>query len=83
MYVPNGFSVVRVVPRNQRWEVAANGVTRPMIDWLCTRDRAIAHALELAHEVGDGHVRIRIERSDGTIEDELDVTELSMHAAAE
>jgi hypothetical protein len=40
--------VVRVEHRNLRWEVAHNRVTRPMIDWLCTRQRAIDHALEIA-----------------------------------
>ncbi len=81
MHAHSHCSVVRVVPRNQRWEVAANGVTRRMIDWLCTRERAIAHALELAEELHDGPVRIRIERTDGTVEDEFEVTELSMNAA--
>ena len=42
---------VQVVRRNLRWEVRVDGVARPMIDWLCTKERAIDHALERAHEV--------------------------------
>jgi hypothetical protein len=37
--------------RNRRWEVAHNRVTRPMIDWLCTRERAIDHAFEIAERL--------------------------------
>ena len=42
---------LRVVPRNLRWEVSVNGVTRRLIDWLCTKERAIDHALEQAREL--------------------------------
>jgi hypothetical protein len=42
---------VRVVPRNLRWEVSVNGVTRRLIDWLCTRDRAIEHAIERGQDL--------------------------------
>ena len=41
---------LRVIPRNLRWEVSVNGVTRRLIDWLCTKERAIEHALEQARE---------------------------------
>jgi hypothetical protein len=41
---------LRVIPRNLRWEVSVNGVTRRLIDWLCTKDRAIEHAVEQAQE---------------------------------
>jgi hypothetical protein len=34
-----------------RWEVSVGGVTRRLIDWLCTKERAIEHALERAREV--------------------------------
>ncbi len=44
-------SEVRVVHRNLRWEVAVDGRTRRMIDWLCTKERAIDHAVERAREV--------------------------------
>jgi hypothetical protein len=40
--------ILSVEHRNRRWEVAHNGVTRRMIDWLCTRERAVDHALEIA-----------------------------------
>ncbi len=60
---------VCVVPRRQRWEVVANGVTRPMVDWLCTKERAIQHALERARELEVAVVVV--ERSDGTIEAQL------------
>ena len=42
---------VRVIPRNLRWEVSVNGLTRRLIDWLCTKDRAIEHAFERAEEL--------------------------------
>lgn len=42
---------LRVVPRNLRWEISVNGVTRRLIDWLCTKERAIDHAFERAREL--------------------------------
>jgi len=42
---------VQVVRRNLRWEVRVNGVARPLIDWLCTKERAIDHAHERALDV--------------------------------
>ena len=66
---------VRVVPRNLRWEVEVHGITRRMIDWLCTKDRAIDHALERAAELirGEPHGRAVVEvvRSDGSVEDRI------------
>ncbi len=54
--------------RNLRWEVALDGVTRRMIDWLCTRERAIEHALEMASAFACGPagrpVRVVIEGAD-------------------
>jgi hypothetical protein len=47
---PRNMIELRVVPRNLRWEVSVNGVTRRLIDWLCTKERAIEHALEQARE---------------------------------
>lgn len=46
--------VIVVRRRNLRWEVALDGVTRRMIDWLCTRERAVMHALEMANALGRG-----------------------------
>jgi hypothetical protein len=43
--------VLSVTYRNLRWEVAHNRVTRPMIDWLSTRQRAVDHALEIAERL--------------------------------
>ena len=60
-------SEVVVVPRNMRWEVSVGGVTRRLIDWLCTKDRAVEHALERAREV---HAKsVVIETRDGSIDE--------------
>ncbi len=62
---------IHVVPRNQRWEVSTNGVTRRLIDWLCTKERAVEHAIERARELRVRHAVVVIERDDGTIEQRL------------
>ena len=59
-------SDVVVVPRNLRWEVSVAGITRPMVDWFATKDRAIDHALEVASE--RDRSEIVVETSDGAIE---------------
>ncbi len=46
--------VIVVRRRSLRWEVALDGVTRRMIDWLCTRERALEHALEMANLLRSG-----------------------------
>ena len=43
--------ILCVERRNLRWEVSHNGVTRPMVDWLCTRERAVDHAVEIAERL--------------------------------
>lgn len=43
--------VLTVRHRNLRWEVAHNGVTRRLVDWLFSRERAIDHALDIAEEL--------------------------------
>ncbi len=43
---------VRVIHRQLRWEVANDGLVRPRIDWLCTKERALEHAFEVARESG-------------------------------
>ena len=58
---------VVVVPRNMRWEVSVGGVTRRLIDWLCTKDRAVEHALELARDVRAKSVVI--ETRDGSVDE--------------
>ena len=62
---------VQVVHRNLRWEVRVNGVARPLIDWLCTKERAIEHAHERALEIGAGV--IVVEGYGWTIEDLIHV----------
>ena len=67
---------IRVIPRNLRWEVSVNGVTRRLIDWLCTKDRAIDHALEQARELlrwetGETQACVIVERLDRTEEQRL------------
>jgi len=69
---------VCVVPRNQHWEVEVDGRARPMIDWLCTRERATEHALEQAAELLRGDhdgVVVVIKHSDHSVEDVLGVHE--------
>jgi hypothetical protein len=66
---------LRVVPRNLRWEVSVNGVTRRLIDWLCTKERAIDHAYERARELlrweRDVGAVVIVERPDHTEEERL------------
>ena len=64
---------LRVIPRNLRWEVSVNGVTRRLIDWLCTKERAIDHAFEQARELlrfepGEAQAIVIVERVDRTEE---------------
>jgi hypothetical protein len=63
--------VLIVRRRGLRWEVARNGVVRRMIDWLCTRERGIEHALEMAGELLAAEPRSRVlvavEGFDGTL----------------
>jgi hypothetical protein len=58
---------VLVVPRHQRWEVSVGGVTRRLVDWLCTKERAVEHALERAREVQAK--RVVIETRDGRVDE--------------
>ncbi len=51
MTYPVASHVIRVAARNMRWEVSVDGRTRRMIDWLCTKERATEHALEIAREL--------------------------------
>jgi hypothetical protein len=69
---PHHVIELRVVPRNLRWEVSVNGVTRRLIDWLCTKERAVDHALERAQELlrweSSANAVVIIERPDHTEE---------------
>jgi hypothetical protein len=64
---------LRVAPRNLRWEVSCDGVTRRMIDWLFSKERAIEHAFERAQEIarwdGNADFEIVVTRPDGTVEE--------------
>ena len=68
---------LRVVPRNLRWEVSVNGVTRRLIDWLCTKERAIDHAFERASELlrWDQHAQalVIVERPDHSEEERVHI----------
>ena len=60
--------------RNLRWEVSVNGRTRPMIDWLCTKERAVDHAVECAVELASFAGRpvvVGVTNLDGSVEEEL------------
>jgi hypothetical protein len=52
--------VLTVRHRNLRWEVAHNGITRRLVDWLFSRERAIDHALDIAQELLDAPGRTRV-----------------------
>lgn len=73
--LPNHSLELRVIPRNLRWEVATNGVTRRLIDWLCTKERAIDHAVERARELlqweSGAEAIVIVERPDHTEEQRL------------
>jgi hypothetical protein len=74
--IPSPSARIRVVPRNHRWEVEVEGHTRPMIDWLCTRERATEHAVEQAADLlrsDRGSVLIAIEHTDHSVEQMLRV----------
>lgn len=68
---PSPRHLILVRRRNSRWEVALDGVTRRMIDWLCTRERALEHALEmasiLARPPAGESVRVVVEDVDGAV----------------
>ena len=64
---------LRVSQRNGRWEVACDGVTRRLIDWTFSKERAIEHACERAAELArwepDADYVLRVVRPDGTEEE--------------
>ncbi len=70
--IPRSEVELRVAPRNLRWEVSTNGVTRRLIDWLFSKERAVEHAYERAAELARGGTDVPIvlvvERADGTEE---------------
>ena len=61
--------VITVRFTHLRWEVSLDGRTRPRLDWLCTRERAVEHALEMASELvaaaGREVVRVVVEGAQG------------------
>jgi Uncharacterized protein conserved in bacteria (DUF2188) len=70
---------IQVVHRSLRWEVRVNGAARPLIDWLCTKERAVDHAQERAREV-DADV-IVVEGHDWTVEEVIPVERASRRYA--
>lgn len=62
---------VHVLPRNLRWELSVHGVTRPMLDWFYSKNRAVTYALQRAHDVGARVVVV--ERQDHSVEEVIDV----------
>ena len=57
---------VHVVPRNMRWELDVRGVTRPMLDWFCSKERAVQYGVLRALDVGAPV--IVVERGDRSVE---------------
>jgi hypothetical protein len=64
--MPPQAAEVRVAYRNLRWEVRVNGFARPMVDWFCTADRALEHAMDRARDVDAA--LIIVEAFDRTVE---------------
>ena len=64
---------VRIIHRNLRWEVSVDGVTRPIIDWSYSKERALEHAFECARERGAQWVIV--EQWDGTVDERVQVGE--------
>jgi hypothetical protein len=63
---------VRVIPRNQRWEVQVDGFVRPIVDWLATRERAVQYAFDQAIDLvgrGMSHVVIAVMTEDGALDE--------------
>lgn len=64
--------VIRVVPRQRAWVVIVDPLYERMIDRLCTKERAIEHALTLAEALAAKQrapVTVRIEQADGRYEE--------------
>jgi hypothetical protein len=56
---------VLVIHRQLRWEVSNHGLVRPRLDWLCTKERALDHAFEIARE--SGAEVVAVENAFGTV----------------
>ncbi len=54
-----------VIPRHRRWEVSVDGVTRPLVDWFATKERALDHAFEMAAETEA--TAVVVEDADGDV----------------
>lgn len=68
-------ATIRVVPCERAWRVISDPSRERMIDRLCTRERAVEHALQLAAELTHTNRRVRVcieDESMATVE-ELDV----------
>jgi hypothetical protein len=70
--MPSTHTVIRVVPRDLAWVVIVDPDYERLIDRLCTKERAIEHALELAEQLTSKpgfRVTVRIEQRNGTFEE--------------
>ena len=65
--------IIRVVPTDLAWRVISDPCRQRLVDVLCTRERAIEHALEIAGELARIErrpVRVRVEGRDGRVDDD-------------
>lgn len=76
--------VIRVVPSDLAWRVISDPLVERMIDRLCTRERAVEHAFELAAELmrTSRSVRVRVEDASGGTEEEFDLSRPSLASVA-
>jgi hypothetical protein len=68
--------IIRVVQHDLAWRVVHDPLVVRLVDTLCSCERALEHALELAHELirhGERAILVRVERA-GTILEECLVT---------
>lgn len=54
--------------RSRRWEVAHNGIIRPLVDWFFSEERALEHAFEMAEQMmsvpGTARILVRVESAE-------------------
>lgn len=65
---------VRIIPRDQRWEVSVDGFVGPIIDRPNTREGAVQYAFDQAMELlnrGMSHVVVAVMTADGALEEQI------------